>query len=882
MRPAPPTRPEHWPAYLRIGAALVITCAAILYTQAVPALHANAVFLLPTSAIAICALYFGLGATLVATLAAVPLIHRLLLGSPLTPEHVAAVDVLAFAVFVAVSIVISSLAARYRAAQDKLLADRAAAAVEAQRAQSVAEQALATRRLVEQRLTLLLQASQPLTGAIHVESALREILSVAKQLIRADAYAVWRFGSRTPGSWYIAASEGLSDEYQQVIISDLLQRASRSAMLERPIVVEDVDAFKAGATRREQYRREGIQSFLAVPLRVQEQAEGTIVFYYRAIRRFDPADIESATALGNLAAAAIHNAELFETADRLRAEAQDSERRSAFLAEVSTTLSGSLDYQLTLSKVAALAVPRLADWCMVDMLRDDGTIERLAVAHEHPATPEWITALPAPALTDSRGPGLVIRTGQPQSQLEVTTEVLETAARTPEEFERWRRLEISSYVCVPLTVRGRTVGALTLTTAHGRRLTQGDFSLALELGRRAAQAIENSWLYRAAQDANRAKDEFLATLSHELRTPLNAIFGWSRMLASGTLDAATAKRAVEVIERNARTQTQLIEDILDVSRIITGKLRMDVRPVDLRHAITGAIDALQPAADGKAITLRVDLPADPGLVAGDADRLQQVVWNLVSNAIRYAPRGGRVDVELRRVDPHLELDVTDDGSGIAPDLLPFVFDRFRQGDSTVTRSHGGLGLGLAIVRHIIELHGGTVSAHSEGIGRGARFVVQLPLSSAAAAAADPGAAHGHAGERDQPSPLVATGVLVVDDDADSRTLVAAILERHGIEVRTAGSAAEALRALDEWTPHVIVSDIGMPGTDGYELLRRIRASGGRSRQIPAIALTAYAGADDRIKALAAGYQLHLAKPVEPVQLVSLVSALRGNSSYVPA
>ena len=365
------------------------------------------------------------------------------------------------------------------------------------------------------------------------------------------------------------------------------------------------------------------------------------------------------------------------------------------------------------------------------MLRDDGTIERLAVVQDDPSRHEWASRLPAPSLSDDRGAGFVIRTGQVQTRFEVTPEVLDAAARTPEERERWRTVGITSYVCVPLAVQARTVGALTLTTMGGRQLGPADVALAEELARRVSQAIDNAWLYRAAQDANRAKDEFLATLSHELRTPINAILGWSRMLTTGTLDPPAASHALEVIQRNARVQTQLIEDILDVSRIITGNVRIDVRPVQLAEVINAAVESLKPAADAKGVALDLVFePEDPS-VSGDAARLQQIVWNLVSNALRFTERGGRVEVRLARVGSRVDISVIDNGAGIRPELLPVIFERFRQGDSTSTRVHGGLGLGLAIVRHLAELHGGSVRAHSAGPGFGASFVVSLPAASLA-------------------------------------------------------------------------------------------------------------------------------------------------------
>ncbi len=388
---------------------------------------------------------------------------------------------------------------------------------------------------------------------------------------------------------------------------------------------------------------------------------------------------------------------------------------------------------------------------------------------------------------------------------------------------------------------------------------------------------------RQAEEANRLKDEFLATLSHELRTPLNAILGWSQMLRTGRLDLATTARALETIERNAKSQAQLIADILDVSRIITGKLRLQLGPVDLSRIVESVLDSIRPAADAKSIRLAVGLEPLAAPLLGDADRLQQVIWNLLSNAIKFPPQGGRVDVRLRQPDAlpappaeSIELRVSDTGVGIRPDFLPYVFDRFRQAESTTTRTHGGLGLGLSIVRHLVEQHGGTVQVESSGEGQGATFIVRLPVRSAEAAAADQ---RRDAEERAEPRSLPALDgvhVLVMDDEPDTRDLVSTALSHSGAQVTAVPSAAEALDALDRLRPDVLISDIGVPGEDGYSLMRKVRArEPERGGLMPALALTAYARVEDRVQALAAGFQMHVAKPVDPAELVAAVASLVG-------
>jgi PAS domain S-box-containing protein len=384
-----------------------------------------------------------------------------------------------------------------------------------------------------------------------------------------------------------------------------------------------------------------------------------------------------------------------------------------------------------------------------------------------------------------------------------------------------------------------------------------------------------------AEAANRAKDEFLATVSHELRTPLNAMLGWARMLRADQLDAATSARALEAIERNAKSQAQLIEDLLDVSRIISGKLRLDVRSVELPLVIEAAVDAVRPAAEAKEIRLQKVLDPQAGPVSGDPDRLQQVVWNLLSNAVKFTPRGGRVQVRLERVTSHIEVTVSDTGRGISTDFLPFLFDRFRQEDGTPSRKYGGLGLGLAIVRHLVELHGGTVSAESSGEGQGATFRVSLPLMIVSqlvgVLAGGLTRVHPTAGQSlpfDSSPVLENVRVLVVDDEPDAREILTVILEQCGAQVKAVGSAPEAWEALQGWKPRVLLADIGMPGEDGYALIRRVRAlppeQGGNT---PAAALTAFARTEDRVRALSAGFQIHVPKPVEPAELVAVVQNL---------
>ena len=380
-----------------------------------------------------------------------------------------------------------------------------------------------------------------------------------------------------------------------------------------------------------------------------------------------------------------------------------------------------------------------------------------------------------------------------------------------------------------------------------------------------------------AEAANRMKDEFLATLSHELRSPLNAMLGWTRLLNTRKFDEATTARAMETIERSARSQAQLVEDLLDVSRIIQGKLRLNVCPVELASVIQSASDTVRPAAEAKEIQLQTILDPAAGPIAGDSDRLQQVVWNLLSNSIKFTPKGGCVYVRLERVNSHVEITITDTGQGINPDFVPYVFDRFRQADSSITRTYSGLGLGLAIVRHLVELHGGTVRADSEGEGKGATFTVKLPLMPIRIEVNNPKRVHPTVGDgvpfESAPS-LAGIRVIVVDDEADSREFIVALLEQCGAQVTAVASAREAIEAVSQVKADVLVSDIGMPEEDGYSLIRKVRTlSAEQGGKIPAVALTAYARAEDRTRAIAEGFQMHIPKPVEPAELATVVASL---------
>jgi PAS domain S-box-containing protein len=438
-------------------------------------------------------------------------------------------------------------------------------------------------------------------------------------------------------------------------------------------------------------------------------------------------------------------------------------------------------------------------------------------------------------------------------------------------------LPVRSYLAVPVkSAGGEVLGGLFFGHSRSGVFTAQHEQLAVGVAAWASIALENARLYHEARDADRLKDEFLAVLSHELRTPLNAIVGYSRLLRGRIISGEKAERGLEALERNSTALTQIVEDVLDVSRIVSGKIRLDVQPVELPLVVHNAVATVQPAADAKGV--RIQAIVDPRLtpVSGDADRLQQVVWNLLTNAVKFTPKRGRVQVRVQRVNSHVEIEVSDTGMGISPQFLPHVFDRFRQADASTTRKTGGLGLGLSIVRHIVEMHGGTVEATSPGEGRGTTFRVQLPQMIVHESRSE---------ERQHPltqlgKPLDRLGnlqgvhVLAVDDDEDALGLLRVALEAADAKVVTVGSAADALARLGEAVPDVLVIDLGMPVMDGFTLIGRIRSSADPAiRDIPAAALTAFARSDDRTRALRSGFEMHLAKPVDPGELVASVATL---------
>jgi signal transduction histidine kinase/ActR/RegA family two-component response regulator len=550
-----------------------------------------------------------------------------------------------------------------------------------------------------------------------------------------------------------------------------------------------------------------------------------------------------------------------------------------------------------LTRVAELAVPELADWVTVDILDPQAVGSRHhAVAHVDPAKVAFAREIGQRYPPDPKaenGAARVMRGGPSELYTEIPMALVEAAAKDENHLRILRELKLESGMVVALrSESGRTLGAITFIYADsGRRYTADDLSFAEDFARRAVMAIENA---RAVSDveaarareqamreqaelANTAKDHFLATVSHELRTPLNVILGWSVVLREREAPA-DFQRALGVIERNARAQARLIEDVLDVSRIVSGKLALSLRAVNVAEAVRAAAEGMRPAAEAKGITLSVSGVMDERTmtITADADRLQQILWNLLANAVKFTRKEGSITVSAERIGSEVCMKVSDTGEGIREAALPYVFEPFRQADSSTTRRHGGLGLGLSLVKQIAAAHGGTVEAHSPGEGLGATFLVRLPARAATESVV----------RSSQPSqsgarlPAQTVGrldglsVLVVDDELDARELIVEAFKEAGAMVHQAASAQEALLQIEAHGPAILVSDIGMPHEDGYALLRRVRVlPADRGGQIPALALTAYARASDAERAYDAGYQKHVSKPVDPFELVELVAAL---------
>jgi signal transduction histidine kinase/CheY-like chemotaxis protein len=565
---------------------------------------------------------------------------------------------------------------------------------------------------------------------------------------------------------------------------------------------------------------------------------------------------------------------LRESETRLRALAEEAEsrrREAEVIARLARTINASLDPGIVLQGVADAAKELLA--CELTRIalwddRHEAMVYRYTVGTRYTGYAD-MRLRPGKGLV-----GTVLATGQPVR----TDDVFADPRSNPDYFVLARADGIVSGMVVPIHVRSRVEGVIYFGRRTHQPFTDQDELIGMRLADHAGVALQNAELYQDeqraradAEAANRSKDEFLAILSHELRTPLQSMLGWTRLLRRGVLDERVAKKALETIDRNTHAQARIIDDLLDISRIIAGKLQIDLRPLNLMSVIATAVEEARPTAQAKDIVLTTKLDAAAAEVEGDPQRLQQVLSNLLSNALKFTPARGSVEIHLEHHGERARVAIVDTGIGIPADVLPYVFDRFRQADSSSTRAHGGLGLGLAIVRHLVELHHGTVRAESAGPGQGATFVIELPLLMRGPESGRDRMHGGQAGE--DGLSLAGIRIVVVDDDADTRELLAVVLRRHGADVQPVASAAEGMEALVDLQADVLISDLSMPDEDGYALVGKLRARGDAAGRIPAVALTALARDEDRERALAAGFQNYLAKPVDPAELASVVRGL---------
>ncbi|MCC5621881.1 AAA family ATPase, partial [Nostoc sp. CHAB 5715] len=759
---------------------------------------------------------------------------------------------------------------------------------EAERIQLIQEQtARQEAEADQQRATFLAQVSATLASSLDYESTLGSVANLAVPYfadwcavdLLQDNQSIHRVAVAHRDPEKVKLGWELYQRYPRKLDApEGVAKVLRTGVAE--MVAEISDAALAEAIKDPEHlqilRELGLKSCIILPLMARERIFGAISFVTaESERRYSTADLSLAEDVAHRAAIAIDNARLYQEAQQAQTTAERALERIARLQSITAALSESLTPAQVSEVIVEQSMAALgASSALVALVNENKTELEIvrAVGYNQDLVDAW-----RHFSIDSPSPlAEAVRTGQP-----IWAERAENrVASYPHLAEIYAQYDIDAWISIPLMVEGWAVGGITLGFAQLQLLSGEDQGFILAVAQQCAQAIARAHLYEAertarnaAESANRIKDEFLAVLSHELRTPLNPILGWTKLMRTRKLDQVTSDRALETIERNAKLQTQLIEDLLDVSRILQGKLNLNFSPINLISVIEAAIETVRLSAQAKSIEIQTIIESSVGPVLGDANRLQQVFWNILSNAIKFTPTGGEVKIKLEQVGSQVQICVTDTGKGIAPEFLPYVFDYFRQADSATTRKFGGLGLGLAIVRHLVELHGGTVQAQSLGEEQGATFTVKIPcLQDESKGIKD--AKDNFSLVEDQPLPLSGLDILVVDDDADMREFLPFMLEQYGATVTAVASAIEALTALSQSQPNLLISDIGMPEMDGYMLIRQIRSlqpeQGGT---ITAIALTAYAGEIDHQQAIAAGFQQHISKPVDPEELVKAIALL---------
>jgi PAS domain S-box-containing protein len=757
---------------------------------------------------------------------------------------------------------------------------------EVERAELIREQtARAEAEAAHGRMAFLAEASRVLSGSLDYESTLKAVARLTVPFL-ADWCVIHLL--REDGALQPLTVVHLDAEHEAFAhdwfrrypvamtarhgVPNVLRTGKTEVWREVPSKVVERGAHTAEELAM--LRALGLRSVMIVPLATRDGILGAITFATAESRTvYGDNDRVLAEDLAHRAGLAIDNARLYREADSARARAETATQRLRNLQAVTEAALAHLSPDDLFAELLARITRALAvDTAAILLVEEAGTALRVRASR-------GLSDDAIGARTVRVGRGFAGRIAAERRPI-IVHDVAEVGIETPSVAAQ----DVCALLGVPLMIADTLTGVLHVGSRTPRRFTEEDVQLLQLIADRVALAIDHATVYdaerrarREAEAANRMRDEFLATVSHELRTPLTAILGWARLLRGRRYALPPdAVPPLETIERNARAQAQLVDDLLDVSRAITGRLRLDLRPIDLGAVVDAAIDAVRPAAAAKTIALEASVDPSATVVLGDPDRLQQVVWNLLTNAVKFTAERGRVSIGVRCAGHQVAVVVRDTGKGIGPEFLPYIFERFRQEDSTPTRAHGGLGLGLAIVRHLVEMHGGTVEAQSAGEGFGSTFTVRLPLAGRdrvlALGVPEPDAAA--AVTSGAPAALRGCRVLVVDDEPDSRDTVAAMLTEHGADVLTAPSTSTALDLLERSNVDVVVADIGMPGADGYELIRRVRELPAPHRDVSAVALTAYARTEDRERALSTGYDAHLTKPVEPSVLAGVVAQFR--------
>lgn len=745
-----------------------------------------------------------------------------------------------------------------------------------------------------ERLALLISdVSTELVRGHDLDKTLNRCCEVLVEHLDAAFARIWMFCEET-NELELEASAGiythLDGEHSRIPIGKF--KIGQIAQERKPHLTNDV-LNDSRVSDQEWAKRERMVAFAGYPLVVEDRLVGVVAIFSRNL--LNDAAFKTVSTIADGIALGIERCQA-----EIKLKSQTEVLRS--VQKIGRVISAELDQKKLVQAVTDAATELTgAEFgaFFYNVLNEKGSMMMLYALSGVPK--EAFAHFPMPRATDIFGPTFL---GQGTIRLNDVKESPNYGKNSPYKGMPHGHLPVSSYLAVSVVSRsGEVIGGLFFGHSERGVFTERHESIVEGLAAQTAIAMDNATLYEKAQKAikenekviesekearrqaevaNRTKDEFLGLLSHELRTPLNAILGWTRLINTGQLDDATFARAVETIDRNAKLQGRLIEDMLDVSRIISGKMRLDAQPVDLTTVINSAVDTSRPAADAKQIHISTVLDFGAGMILGDPVRLQQVVWNLLSNAIKFTPKEGKIQIQMERVNSHIEISVSDTGMGIDEELLPFIFERFRQGDSSASKKYGGLGLGLSIVRHLVELHGGTVEARNRKDQSGSVFSINLPVMIVKKDNRDetkeiervhPNVSGAVA--FDCPPELKGIKVLAVDDEADARILLTAVLQQCGAEIKTCSSAQETLDALETFMPDVLVSDIGMPEEDGYSLIKKIRQmedEAGKPR-LPAIALTAFARVEDRLRAFSAGYNMHVPKPVEPAELTLVIASL---------